>query len=219
MPINEIKSLPCRAMIPCECINCKKTFLKNKRTVLELINKKLDLGDYCSFKCQSAYLNRDKVNYTNCKVCNKPLRRTNSELKKTKFSFCGHSCAAKYSNTHKTHGTRRSKLEVWLETQLKTIYPKIDFLFNNVDIINSELDIYIPSLKLAFELNGIFHYEPIYGKERLEKIQNNDGRKFQACLEHKIELCIIDTTGLKYFKEVNAKKYLDIICNVINGRS
>lgn len=59
------------------------------------------------------------------------------------------------------------------------------------------MDIYIPVLSLAFELNGIFHYEPIYGEGKLLSIQNNDDRKFQACLEHDIELCIINSSEQK----------------------
>ena len=82
--------------------------------------------------------------------------------------------------------------------------------------INSELDIFIPKYKLAFELNGIFHYEPIFGSRKLEQTQNNDKNKFQLCQENKISLCVIDTSSLKYFKEQNAEKYLDIIKNIIN---
>ena len=39
-----------------------------------------------------------------------------------------------------------------------------------LEAINSELDVYVPSLNLAFELNGIFHYEPIYGEKKLNQI-------------------------------------------------
>lgn len=106
-------------------------------------------------------------------------------------------------------------MEIWLEGQLPKLYPKLEFHFNRKDTINSELDIYIPSLKLAFELNGIFHYEPIYGQKKLGQIQNNDNRKFQACLEKDIELCIIDVSGLKYFKPDKVQEYLDIITSVI----
>ena len=88
-------------------------------------------------------------------------------------------------------------------------------IFNGKDTINSELDIYIPSLKLAFELNGIFHYEPIYGKDKLQSIKNNDTRKFQACIEKGISLCIVDSSQQKRFSPKSSQKYLDIIVNII----
>lgn len=40
-------------------------------------------------------------------------------------------------------------------------------------------------------------------------------RKFQACKKKQIELCIIK---LSYFKESNAKPYLDIILNILNNK-
>ncbi len=141
-----------------------------------------------------------------------------SELKKTPNSFCCQSCAATYNNKNKTHGTRRSKLEIYLEEELKSKYNNLDIHFNRKDTINSELDIYIPSMKLAFELNGIFHYEPIYGDKKLNQIQNNDTRKFQACLEKGIEMCIIDVSSLVYFKPANTKKFLDIVCGLIDSK-
>ena len=96
------------------------------------------------------------------------------------------------------------------------MYPNLLFSFNDRTAINSELDIYIPSLKLAFELNGVFHYEPIYGQNKLEKIQENDNNKFQKCINNNISLCIIDVSSQKYFKEQTSKKFLNIIINIIN---
>ena len=75
--------------------------------------------------------------------------------------------------------------------------------------------IYIPSLRLAFELNGIFHYEPIFGQDRLDKIQSNDGNKFQRCQEQGISLCIIDTSKQTYVKESTSQPFLDIILDII----
>ena len=74
-------------------------------------------------------------------------------------------------------------------------------------------------MNLAFELNGIYHYEPIHGNDKLLKIQNNDNRKFQACLEQGIELCIIDSSQQKYFKKQSSEKYLNIISTIINNKS
>ena len=73
-------------------------------------------------------------------------------------------------------------------------------------------------MKLAFELNGIFHYEPIFGNEKLSKIQKNDTNKFLKCQEKNISLCIIDTSSQKYFKEQTSKKFLDIITNIIDQK-
>ena len=169
---------------------------------------------FCSRICRDK--NKIKQVSVNCNQCNKIFFKRLDQFKKTKNHFCSQSCSATYNNTHKTHGTRRSKLETWLEKQLPSFYPNLQFDFNKKDTINSELDIYIPSLKLAFELNGIYHYEPIHGQGKLDQIQNNDQRKFLACAENHISLCIIDTSGLSYFKPKNAEKYLNIITEIIN---
>ena len=137
---------------------------------------------------------------------------------KLKHAFCSRSCSGTYTNTHKNTGSRRSKLEIWLESKLPVLYPDIEFSFNKKEFIGSELDIYLPGLKLGFELNGIFHYEPIYGLGKLDQIKNNDHRKFQACAEIGISLCVIDTSGQKYFKEKTSQKYLEIIQNIIEQK-
>lgn len=136
-------------------------------------------------------------------------------MKKGPNHFCTQSCAGKYNNAHKTKGTRRAKLEVYLEQELEKLFPDLKFHHNKTDAINAELDIYIPSLRLAFELNGIFHYEPIFGAEKLSRIRTNDQRKYQACIERGISLTVIDSSSMKYFKHNNAQKYLDIIVNII----
>ena len=206
-----------RELIPLQCELCNTTFYRTKHEVVRAIKTKKKTQYNCKFCSRSC---RDKSRTTRlqveCKLCNSIFEKFLYEIKKSKNNFCSSSCAATYNNTHKTKGTRKSKLECWLETKLPMLYPSLEFHFNRKDAINSELDIYIPSLKLAFELNGIFHYEPIYGAEKLGQIQNNDTRKFQACIENKIELCIIDTSKLSYFKESSAIKFLDIITRIIN---
>lgn len=170
---------------------------------------------FCSKICQDKS-RKNKITLP-CLTCGKLVERVPSSLKKTNNNaFCNHACAAKYMNAHKTTGTRVSKLEIYLQEQLVLLYPNINFHFNRKDTINSELDIYLPDYKLAFELNGIFHYEPIYGHDKLSQIQNNDTRKFQACLENNIELVIIDSSSLGYLKKDKADKYLKIITDIIN---
>lgn len=215
--IDKIKEYDRDEKMPFLCERCFNIFyieagyIDNKKS-----NTKVGFK-YCSRDCSDLAISMNKV-LMSCANCNKNIIILCSQRKKSKSgrSFCNQSCAAKYNNAHKTKGTRRSKLENWLENKLKTIYTDLDIKFNDKQTINSELDIYIPSLNLAFELNGIFHYEPIYGSDKLSDIQNNDDRKFQACLEQNIELVIIDTSDQSYFKESSSKKYLDIITNIIN---
>lgn len=204
------------SLLPFECYCCNGTFYKPKKEIKYALKKKLNNCKYCSLKCRDK--SRITLQKVVCKQCNKEFKRQPSDIKKSLNHFCGSSCSCTYQNTHKTKGIKRSKLEAWLETKLCVLYPDLEFHFNRKDAINSELDIYIPSLKLAFEINGIFHYEPIFGEGQLNKIQNNDHRKFQACIENGISLCIIDASTLKYFKDQNAQKYLDIIISIVKER-
>lgn len=209
---DQLKQAKSEDKLPLKCNQCTKTFFRKKHHIQVFpYNGK---GKFCSKKCShAAKMSRVEVS---CKQCEKQFKRTPYQMKKSKNYFCSSSCAASFNNTHKSKVTRRSKLEIWLEAKLKSIYQNLVFEFNKKDAINSELDIYIPSLKLAFELNGIFHYEPIFGEEKLSKIKTNDGFKFQRCIEKRISLCVIDVSSLKYFKESNAVKYLNIITEIIN---
>jgi hypothetical protein len=212
-----IKSLPFNTNMVLECPNCHASFERKKSIIQSKFgNHNKNKTIYCSHKC--ATLSKITSQNVNCKQCNSIFSKTNKQIIKYPNHFCSRSCATTYNNTHKTKGNRKSKLEIWLEAQLPALYPNLEFIFNGKETINSELDIYIPSLQLAFELNGIFHYEPIYGSDKLSSIQNNDNRKFQACLEKNIELVIIDSSGQKYFKPSSSEKYLQIIKQIIDSK-
>ena len=201
-----------------ECIQCGTDFKKEKRYYTSYL-KGTHKGNivFCSRKCEGD--SKSNKTYKKCVQCGSMILRTPSQIGKSKTGnvFCTKSCAAIFNNKNKKVGTRRSKLEIWIEEELKKEY-KFDIIFNGKEEINSELDIYIPSLKLAFELNGIFHYEPIYGEEKLKNVKNNDERKFQACLEKDIEFCTIDTSNSKKFKPERDKKYLKIIKSIIDNK-
>jgi hypothetical protein len=200
------------------CDFCNNVFQRTKKGVYDSLNhnKKFIV---CSKNCQNKMMSQIKgiPLICLCKQCNISFLKKQSQIKKTKNNFCSRSCAGKYNSEHKTVGNRRSKIEFYIETQLCNKY-NFEILFNNKEIINAELDIYIPSLKLAFELNGIFHYEPIYGCDKLKKIQTNDNRKFQACLEKNIELCILDISRMKNFKKERANEYILIINKIIDDK-
>jgi hypothetical protein len=220
--LEEIAKLKTTDMVTLECLFCGHNFKRLKKQYLEVIRGKRKYCDYCSTTCSTTHNHRKDGKLpsqtVSCKQCDKLYLKRDKEIKKSPNHFCSSSCSATYNNTHKNKGTRRSKLEVWLEEQLISLYPNLQILYSNKTTINSELDIYIPSLKLAFELNGIFHYEPIFGKDKLSQIKNNDSRKFQACIENGIELCIIDTSQHKYVKPSTSQKYLDIITKLVTSK-
>lgn len=197
------------------CDFCGQGFQRYTR-LYKRSNKPLFDNNFCSRKCFAASLVTKVL--CACQQCSKSFYKLPSQILVSKNNFCSKSCAATYHNAHKTIGIRRSRLEVWLEQQLTSLYPGLEIHYSRKDAINSELDIYVPSLKIAFELNGIFHYEPIFGENKLQQTKNNDQRKFQACLEQGIEFCTLDTSTQKYFKPKTSEKYLTIICNIINQK-
>jgi len=213
----EFSSAKASTLLPCRCQICNSKFFKQKRAINKVIrNVYGHSGIFCSKQCISK--SRLKSKEASCSECSFAFVKKASEVKRSSNHFCSRSCAVTYNNKHKTHGTRRSKLELWLEAQLTALYPNLEIHFNQNDAIGSELDIYFPSLKLAFELNGIFHYEPIFGESKLNQITSNDISKTKACLDAKIDLCVIDTSGQKYFKPKTSQKYLDIITSIVSDR-
>jgi hypothetical protein len=95
-------------------------------------------------------------------------------------------------------------------------YPDLELICNQKTAIESELDFYFPQLRFAIELNGITHYEPIYGADKFEKIQNNDKRKVIACYEKGIELTIVDTSSCSYLSANNKEKYKNLIFGLLD---
>jgi hypothetical protein len=213
----EYKKAKSEDYLPCECYQCKTIFYIHKKQITHKIKYQSNNEiKFCSKKC--ANLGKKKGIRVICKNCNITFEKLPCYIKKSPNNFCSKSCAATYNNKHnkKRIGNRRSKIEIYFEEQLIKLYPNLPFNFNKKDTIDSELDIYIPSMKLAFELNGIFHYEPIFGDSKLSQIQNNDNRKIQACIEKKISFCIVDISGLNYFKPEKANKFLKIITDIID---
>lgn len=214
------------------CDHCKKTSsiskqkyllkkykaFKKEFSITELkkdYDKLSETKDFCDNRCQGDYV-KDRNGAWETITC-KECGAKKEALKKGEVQFCSQSCATLYNNKNKTYGLNRSKLELWLERVLSECFD-VEIHFNRKDAIRGELDIYFPELKLAFELNGIFHYEPIFGEERLNKCQSNDERKFQACIENGIELCIIDTSGQTRFTPESSIKFLEIILKILSGK-
>ena len=152
-----------------ECHHCKKQFERRNSLVSRYGKKHL------------------------CKNCDVVFTRKVSQAAKSKNLFCSLKCAATYNNRHKQTGVRRSRLEIFIEERLRSEFTSLQMLVNSKTVIGSELDFYFPTLKLAIEINGIFHYEPIYGHDKLRQIMQNDYQKEVACQKSGIELIVIPT--------------------------
>lgn len=199
-----------------QCENCNKTFTVLPKTWNLRIKRGHRPGRFCSQACYLVFAkaNRETIKSA-CTQCSKPIERYLFEFSKSKNHFCSKSCAATYNNTHKTYGTRRSKLEQYIEQQLRTDFPNLALVCNGKEAIGSELDFYFPDLRLAIELNGIFHYEPIYGDDKLERIQANDQQKSIACYNAGIELCVIDISQVKHATKIIKERYYTIVRDLV----
>jgi hypothetical protein len=216
--INNLELLKNKEII-FECEICGIDFKSTKKYVRRALGitnhpRKPSLK-YCSRVC----MGRGKMtgDYVNCFVCKKEVYRNRKELKNDsgKF-FCSYSCSGIDWNKSKNFGFNRSKIEIWIEKELISKYD-FEIIFNDRNIVcgKYELDIYIPSLKLAFELNGIFHYESIFGEEKLKITKKKDLLKIDECLKKNISLIVIDITDSKKFNKDKDKKYLDYIIQEI----
>ena len=208
----EFKNAKGNDFLLCKCEYCKNNFFIEK---FKLFRIKDRVRRFCSLKCAGKY--KDVKIDLFCKNCNFSFRKRPKEIDGYKNNFCSQSCSTTFNNKNKIIGYRRSKLEAFIENELTKSFPSLEIHFNKKNTISCELDIYIPSIKLAFELNGIFHYKPIYGVEKLEKVKNNDIEKINKCSKLGIKLHIIDVSKQGHFNRTNSIQYLNFIIDEINN--
>lgn len=183
--------------IKINCSECKKEKIIYKR--------ELRKHNFCSSSCSAIYYNRPRqkikikkikthsaIVKINCKYCNQET---------TNKKYCNGSCRNKDQNKYKNGS--KSYAEKILASKLKLNFPEWIIHENDRKTLNGlELDIYIPSIKLAIEWNGIYHIEPIKGEETLQKIIKKDNTKIEMCKNLGINLIVVsDRTSHKKFIE------------------
>lgn len=187
-------------LIDLVCLQCSCDFHIDEKYIKYGLKRGRTCGKFCSTECSGRYNTEQNTKLVLCTHCGKEFVKHNNQFKKSKSgnNFCGSSCAATYNNRHKTTGNRRSKLEAHIEGVLRSTFPKLEIIANSTSLIDYELDFYFPELKLALEINGIFHYKPIYGEEKLKRIQNNDNNKIKLCKDKNIKLIIYKDNSIRF---------------------
>ena len=169
----------------------------------------------CSFKCAGKYKTRGKIK-CKCQLCKKEIGRYPSVFNLHKKHFCSRLHASQWHNKYRK--SQRSYLEIWIEEQIKKSFNKLPCLFNSRTAITGELDIFFPTLKLAFELNGPAHYKPIYGSAKLKYMQEKDRKKLAECQEKGIQLEVLNTCGQRHFNPETSYPYLRQIMELVKQK-
>ena len=214
----EFDTYKSRDKVPLQCVQCACKYTRTKKNILDKFKVQNTTPKFCSNTCKGLHRTESATTIHTCLNCGNSIKKRNWELKKSTKTFCNSSCSASYNNKHKQFGTRRSKLEKYLEKQLTVLYPELQILYSNKEVIGSELDVYIPSLKLAFEIQGIFHFKPIFGQAKLDQIQANDLAKIEECKKLGIRLIHIDTQTHSYVTPKTCEKFLNLIVAYIDNR-
>ncbi len=201
------------------CLLCKNKVLKYKSQIIS--------GNiFCNSKC-SGLFNAKKIGnklrkeiHVKCKNCSfnfiiKPANLFNRETKLPhKNKFCSKKCNGTYLANQKlgihdpnnNYTKNRSSLEEFLEEKIRKNLPYLELELNNRSLLNGyELDLYIPEIKMAIEINGIIHIKKIYKNQNLEKIQKKDKFKIEKCKELGVDLIIIPFIKrlyLKHFEQI-----------------
>lgn len=117
-------------------------------------------------------------------------------MNKRDLSFCHKACKTKKVDKIKRaiKNKTKSKPEMMLLTEIIKDFAYLQVHISDRTTLASglELDVYLPEKEIAVEVNGITHYQPIYGEDKLERTQRNDKLKRKEAQQMGIRLLTID---------------------------
>ena len=196
------ESLRSRDKVPLKCSVCSETFYATKNQVQVVLK---GVGShtlaFCGKQCANkAAEKRYKTTVIKCDFCGKEVKRPPSAIAKHPLQFCSLACSMRYNNKHKRTGkTNKSAGEGYLASLISADFPGLVIERNDRSILPSglEVDLLIRSLNLAIELNGPFHYFPIFGDAKLADTQNADIRKQNEIHEIGFRLITINASSVR----------------------
>lgn len=202
------------------CLRCNERVLKFKSQIVS--------GNiFCNSKCSNGFYKKSSSEKLKrqvqliCENCNLEFSRRKSAIlnrdinkgKPFNHNFCSKKCKGIFESKlglgifdkTATYTKNRSSLELFLEEKIKRNFPFLLIDPNNRSLLGYELDLYLPEISLAIEVNGIHHHKKIYKNQNLEAIQFKDSYKIEKCKELNIQLIIIPFIKrlyLRHFEQI-----------------
>lgn len=161
-----------------------------------------------------------------CLNCGETFYKTKREIEQVlnhcgskTLDFCCKTCSANFLNKTYRH---RSKFEIFLEEYLRANLPEylsnLPIVYNSRDLFPDdphEVDIYLPTIKVAVEVNGTHHYKPIFGEKRFEETIKNDQAVESCCYRYGILLVIMNMKDMDHFNERDASQHAKALLDII----
>lgn len=125
-----------------------------------------------------------KCPHPDCNKCTEKWYETRSMLYKNRRES-GTELCTRLLPLQPTISTYELRIRSWLDDW------GIEYICSVRDVIDGELDIYIPSKKIAIEFNGTYHHRTVNNVETTGKLKDYHLIKFRKCMDKGIQLISI----------------------------